>query len=1146
MPLANWSNQQILNQLLSGASWSGSVITYAFPTTSSGMYGTNERAGFTALNAAQQAKAELSLLTWDDLMAADLQKTTSTSSNMEFGFSSTGVSYAHSYMPSVGSVWLSKSNSTLTTAQIGQHGFLTYIHEEGHALGLDHMGNYNGSGNWTPSSYQDSSVYSVMSYFGPNWGSGAAAGEGLVAWADWVGADGKLYAPQTPMINDIMAIQSLYGVETTTRTGNTTYGFNCNITGTAAQLYDFSANKNPIMALFDSAGNDTLDLSGWSTNSIISLVAGSFSSCNSMTNNISIAYTCDIENAVGGAGADQITGNSLNNRLDGGTGADTLNGGNGDDILIGGAGNDTMDGGAGTDQANFSGNFSSYTYNYNATLQSWTFNNSVTGTDLIRNVELFSFLDGVKTASQLSGTTPAPTLPVVSIATTTATMAEGNSASTAINFTISLNKVSTTAQTVNWTVAGTGSNAATANDFASPLTGTATIAAGQTSAVVKVLVAGDTTVEADETFAVTLSAPSTGVTLGTASATATIRNDDIAPVLPVVSIATTTATMAEGNSASTAINFTISLNKVSTTAQTVNWTVAGTGSKAATANDFASALTGTATIAAGQTSAVVKVLVAGDTTVEADETFAVTLSAPSTGVTLGTASATATIRNDDIAPVLPVVSIATTTATMAEGNSASTAINFTISLNKVSTTAQTVNWTVAGTGSNAATANDFASPLTGTATIAAGQTSAVVKVLVAGDTTVEADETFAVTLSAPSTGVTLGTASATATIRNDDIAPVVPTDDYAGSTATTGLVQVNSVATKGVIEKANDCDVFKVALIAGTSYTFDLVSTGGALNPYLELYNPGMAGVAMNDNASATTTNAQIVYTATTSGTHYLAAWDRATGTGSYTVAAKVVTSLNLTGDAYSNMLVGGGYDDALKGLGGDDWLMGNAGNDTLDGGTGVDYMEGGAGNDTYVVDNAYDWVMETSATGGTDLVHASVSHALATNVENLTLTGTAAVNGYGNTLANLLTGNAVNNVLDAGAGNDTLTGGNGNDVLYGGAGSDMFIFNFTPNATTNRDTIGDFQTGVDKIQLSKAVFAALGASGIGLAQVQFWSGAGVVKGHDADDRIVYNTTTGALYYDADGSGSTAAIQIALIGSTTHTSLLFSDFQVIA
>ncbi len=986
MALTNWSTQQILNQLLTGASWSASVITYAFPTLSSGLYGTTELTGFKALSAAQQATAELSLWTWDDLMTADLQKTTASSSNIEFGFSSTGVSYAHTYLPSVGSLWMNSAYSDLTSAPIGQHGFLTYMHEEGHALGLDHMGNYNGSGNWTPSSYQDSSVYSIMSYFGPNWGFGTAAGEGLVAWADWIGADGRLYAPQTPMLNDIMAIQSLYGVETTTRTGDTTYGFHCNITGAAAQLYDFSANKNPIMALFDSTGNDTLDLSGWSTNSIISLVAGSFSSCNSMTNNISIAYTCDIENAVGGAGADQITGNNLNNRLDGGAGADMLNGGNGDDILIGGAGNDTMDGGVGNDQVNFSESFTSYTYNYNTTLQSWTFINAISGTDVVKNVELFSFLDGVKTVSQLTGTTPAP--------------------------------------------------------------------------------------------------------------------------------------------------------------------------------------------------------------------------------------------------ILPAVSITTTTAILAEGNSASTAFNFTLSLSKASTTAQTVQWTVAGTGSNAAAANDFASALTGTATIAVGQTSAIVKVLVAGDTTVETDETFAVTLSAPSTGLTLGTASATATIRNDDAAPVIPADDYLNSTATTGIVRVNGVATKGVIEKANDCDLFKVTLKAGTSYSFDLVSTGGSLNPYLELYNPGLVSVALNDNASGTTTNAKIIYTAPASGIYYLAAWDLVVGTGSYTLAAKVVTSLNLTGDADNNILTGASYDDVLSGLGGDDMLIGNAGKDTLNGGTGADYMDGGAGNDTYVVDNVGDQVIESSATGGTDLVQASVSYVLATNVENLTLTGTAAINGTGNTLANLLLGNAANNVLDGGSGkdtlvggngndpyvvdnvgdqviessaaggtdwvqasvsyvlatnvenltltgtaaingtgntlanlllgnaannvlnggsgNDTLVGGNGNDVLYGGAGSDVFVFNFTPNATSNVDTIGDFQTGVDKMQLSKAIFLALGASGTSLEKGQFWSGAGVVKGHDADDRIVYNTTTGVLYYDADGSASTAAVQIALIGSKTHSSLQFLDFQVIS
>ena len=128
MALANWSSQQILDQLLSGASWSGSVITYAFPTVASGMYGSAERVGFKVLTATQQAAAALSLQTWDDVMGADLQKTTTTSSNIEIGFSSTGVDYAHSYMPSVGSVWFSSAYANLTTPKLGQHGFLTYVH----------------------------------------------------------------------------------------------------------------------------------------------------------------------------------------------------------------------------------------------------------------------------------------------------------------------------------------------------------------------------------------------------------------------------------------------------------------------------------------------------------------------------------------------------------------------------------------------------------------------------------------------------------------------------------------------------------------------------------------------------------------------------------------------------------------------------------------------------------------------------------------------------------------------------------------------------------------------------------------------------------------------------------------------------------
>jgi hypothetical protein len=88
--------------------------------------------------------------------------------------------------------------------------------------------------------------------------------------------------------------------------------------GTLSAIYNFSVNLHPILTIYDSAGTDTLNLSGWSTPSLIDLTPGAYSSCNSMTYNIAIAYTCNIENAIGGTGADTITGNSLNNYLDGG------------------------------------------------------------------------------------------------------------------------------------------------------------------------------------------------------------------------------------------------------------------------------------------------------------------------------------------------------------------------------------------------------------------------------------------------------------------------------------------------------------------------------------------------------------------------------------------------------------------------------------------------------------------------------------------------------------------------------------------------------------------------------------------------------------------------------------------------------------
>lgn len=148
----------------------------------------------------------------------------------------------------------------------------------------------------------------------------------------------------------------------------------------------------------------------------------------------------------------------------------------------------------------------------------------------------------------------------------------------------------------------------------------------------------------------------------------------------------------------------------------------------------------------------------------------------------------------------------------------------------------------------------------------------------------------------------------------------------------------------------------------------------------------------------------------------------------------------NAKGGSADDKLLGGSGDNVLSGGAGNDRLEGAAGNDTLDGGTGADTMIGGVGNDSYIVDNSGDIVTE-NAGEGTDTVNTSINYTLPANIENLILTGSLAINGYGNELDNTITGNDGNNILSGGAGNDTLTGGAGNDTLDGGSGADAAIF---------------------------------------------------------------------------------------------------------
>ena len=145
-----------------------------------------------------------------------------------------------------------------------------------------------------------------------------------------------------------------------------------------------------------------------------------------------------------------------------------------------------------------------------------------------------------------------------------------------------------------------------------------------------------------------------------------------------------------------------------------------------------------------------------------------------------------------------------------------------------------------------------------------------------------------------------------------------------------------------------------------------------------------------------------------------------------------------INGGEGNEILNGGAGNDILNGGEGNDTINGGEGNDTINGSDGIDSLIGGAGDDTYVVDSTNDIITE-EVKAGSDTVMASVSFSLAAiaNLEDLSLTGSANINGTGNSLNNLLSGNSGNNSLNGGAGNDTLIGGGGKDNLNGGAGND-------------------------------------------------------------------------------------------------------------
>ena len=260
---------------------------------------------------------------------------------------------------------------------------------------------------------------------------------------------------------------------------------------------------------------------------------------------------------------------------------------------------------------------------------------------------------------------------------------------------------------------------------------------------------------------------------------------------------------------------------------------------------------------------------------------------------------------------------------------------------------------------------------------------------------------------------------------------------------------------------------------------------------------------------------------------------DRVVSTISYTLGNNVenltlsgTDAINGIGNELNNSFVGNNAANTLYGLGGNDslsggdaidTLYGGAGADTLNGGLGADTMAGGADNDTYYVDNMDDVVTEL-ANEGTDRVISTIGYTLGDNIENLTLSGSAAVNGVGNALANSLAGNAASNLLNGGEGNDTMNGAAGIDFLEGMAGNDTL-------SDTSGSGYFNGGAGADRLTGSSSADFFLGGAG-----------NDTITSGDGDDIIVFNKGDGQDTFAAGGTGNDT---LSLGGGVEYADLAF-------
>jgi Ca2+-binding RTX toxin-like protein len=958
----------------------------------------------------------------------------------------------------------------------------TAVHEFGHALGLQHPGDYDASeGSITYANNadfsEDTGQFSIMSYFDPaNFGSG------------WTSANSWSQSQiLTPMIYDILAIQQYYGVDTTTRTGNTTYGFNSNAD---RSVYHFQALQKPVLTIWDAGGEfDRIDVSGFQSSpgvaftgsQLIDLNEGSYSDVAGYQRNIGIAFGTWIEQAIGGAGNDTLIGNHLNNFLGGWSGNDTLYGGAGNDTLYGDSGIDTLDGGDGddllfgnTDNPNVintlgidnntdylyggAGNDTAYGGNGDDFLGGWSGNDTLygeAGNDTLYGDSGIDILDGGDGDDLLFGHTDNQSvIDILGIDNNTDYLYGGAGNDTAYG---GNGDDILYGEAGNDTLYGEAGNdslyGGNGNDYIDGGSGNDYMEGGRGNDTYIVDNFSDEVVENPSVSGGGLVIVSEIDTVQSSISYTLTNNVENLTLLGIANLNGTgndSYNLLQGNAGE---NFLFGLGGDDTL-----YGYAGNDSLYGDAgNDTLYGGSGNDYIDGGSGN---DYMVGG----RGDDTYVVN-------------------SVDDQVVELPLAIIGSGIDTV------QSSIDYTLPL-FVENLIFVGNFNINGIGDalnnrlQGNSGNNILSGLGGDDSLIGG-------------------------------------------LGNDALRGGEGNDQLDGGDGDDWL---NGEAGNDIIDGGDGYDVF--AVFGDFNYT--LTNTqfiGEGTDTLVNIEEANLFGGSSNNIFDTTEFTGNVIL--------YGGAGDDLlfAGSGEDLLYGEEGAD-TLTGGAGNDYLFGGEEDDSLIGGLGNDALRGGEGNDYLFGGDGDDGLNGEAGNDIIDGGDGYDvlavfgdfnyTLTNTQFIGeGTDtLVNIEGTNLFGGSSNNIfdTTEFTGNVILYGGAGDDLLFAGSGEDLLYGEEGADTLFGGAGNDYLFGGDGSDLFRF---ATLTEGIDLITDFVFGVDKIGIDAAGFGGELVAGM-LFNSQFVLGTTALN---ETDRFIYDQGTGALFFDQDGTGATAQVQFATLSN---------------